>query len=350
MLVGHAKATQRNALADRVEANAMTHDSTVPSGPHPAFSSPATDEQERQTTFTILAPLDGSERAARALPVAEDFCKRLGGTIALVRILPVSPLPYVITPVYFEPHVYQQLVDDQEQLAREYLEQVAATLREQGIPTQIHLLVGDPASAIIDAIPALHVTLVVMTTHGRTGLARFAMGSVADRVVRSGAAPVLLVRSFSAGEPPAELRHALIPLDGSPLAELALFTVALRLAGSVLGEITLACAADPRDGPAGVKAAEEYLDETRRQFVERLNDPNYAITTHTHVGAPAASILACAHERACDLILMSTHGEAGIGRLAFGSVADRILRDGDQPILLVCPPRATHAHPDEARM
>ncbi len=318
----------------------MTHDSIAHSDTFPESSSPATDEKGRKGAFTILVPLDGSEIAARALPFAEDFCQRLDGEIALIRILPITVLPYAIPVDFIPPDIYQQMVDSQQRLAREYLEQVATELQQRGLRAQVQIEYGDASAGIIDAIAALHVTMVIMTTHGRTGLARFALGSVADRVVRGGGAPILLVRSFPTGERRTELRRALVPLDGSPLAESALFTIALQLAGPVLREITLVRVVDPRDGPEGVKAAEEYLDLIRRRFVERLSDREVSLTTLSQVGSPAASILASAQTLASDLILMSTHGEVGIGRLAFGSVTDRILRDGDTPILLVPPETA----------
>jgi nucleotide-binding universal stress UspA family protein len=156
---------------------------------------------------------------------------------------------------------------------------------------------------------------------------------------------VLLLRSFppdTASAPPHELRSALIPLDGSPMGESALFTVARQLAGRVLQEITLIRIVDPRDGETGMKAAQTYLSQVRRRFRERLGDPSCAISTHAQAGAPAASILALARERTVDLILMSTHGEAGSGRRAFGTVTDRLLRDGEAPLLLARPANASY--------
>ncbi len=318
----------------------MTDDASVhPDTREPGPSSSATGEEGRTGAFTILLPLDGSERAARAIPIAEDLCRRLGGEIALIRVLPLTPLPFSLSPDYLPPEIYQQIVNDQERLAREYLEHVAAELRQRGMRVRLYTENGDPSAAILDAIPALGVAMVVMTTHGRTGLARFALGSVADRVVRGGGVPVLLVRSFPLAERPAEPRSALVPLDGSPLAESALFTSALQLAGPVLREITLTRVVDPRAGPEGRREAEAYLDQTRLRFVERLGGRECAISTRVEVGAPAARILASAHERASDLIIMSTRGAGGVGRLALGSVTDSLLRDGDMPILLACPPK-----------
>ncbi|HEU0026869.1 MAG TPA: universal stress protein [Ktedonobacterales bacterium] len=315
----------------------MRRDAGAQAARQPEPSSPATGREGRQDIFIILVPLDGSERAAGALPFAEDICQRLGGEIALIRIPPTTGLRYALAPDYIPANVYQQMVDEQRRVAREYLEHVATEMRQRGLRVQAYLKHGEPAMAIIEAIPALRVSMVVMTTHGRTGLGRFALGSVADRVVREGGAPVLLVRSFPGETQRAEPRRALVPLDGSPLAEATLFTVALRLAGAVLREITLVRVVDPRASREGVTVADEYLDQARRRFAERLNGREVAITTRTEVGAPAAGILAAARARASDVIVMSTHGEAGVGRMAFGSVTDRLLHDSDMPLLLVRP-------------
>jgi nucleotide-binding universal stress UspA family protein len=306
----------------------------------PGESQSPSGAEKRPRPFTILVPLDGSERAASALPVAADLCARLKGEIALTHVLPLTLTPFEINPGYIPPHVYQQLADDQERLARADLEQAAAALRQRGLPVRIYIQRGDPASAIVDAASAASVRLVVMTSHGRTGLSRFALGSVADRVVRVGVAPVLLLRSYPEAGPRMELRSAFVPLDGSPLAEPALFDVALELAGAVLREITLARAVDQRDGPEGVAVAAQYLAQTRERFIAQLDGRDCAVSTLTRVGPPAACLLAAADERQADLILMSTHGEAGVGRLAFGSVTDRLLRDGRLPLLLVHPPKA----------
>ncbi len=302
--------------------------------------------QEQQSPFTILVPLDGSPRAVSALPVAGRLSQLLKGELALIQVVPVVMNPMIIEPGYVAPETYQQMYDDQERLAREDLERLAAPLRVQGLVTRTVVQRGEAATCVIDAVTTLHVGLVVMTSHGRTGLARFALGSVADRVTRTGVAPVLLLRSF-AGAAPTEphvvtLRHALVPLDGSLLAESALDTVGARLAGAVISEFTLLRVVDPRDGAEGIRIASEYLAGAQRRFRQRLQEQgiqqDVAVTTSTPVGAPAASILAAASERQCDFILMSTRGEAGIGRLAFGSVADRIIRDGALPTLFVHPP------------
>jgi nucleotide-binding universal stress UspA family protein len=179
-------------------------------------------------------PLDGSDRAASALPLAEALCQRLSGELTLVRITPPCTLPYAIGAGYVTPELYEQLLYDEERWARLDLERIATTLNKQGVPTQIHLEHGDPAAAIIDAAATLDTSLVVLTTHGCTSHARFVLGSIADRVVRGSMTPVLLLRSFPPCAPQHELRTALVPLDGSRLAESALFSIARQLASRVL--------------------------------------------------------------------------------------------------------------------
>jgi nucleotide-binding universal stress UspA family protein len=307
--------------------------------------SAATEQSAHKGTFKILVPLDGSERAAEALPIAEDLCHRLGGALALVRITPACTPPYAIGAGYITSELYQQLLFDEERWARLELERIATKLTEQGIPTQIYVEQTDPAAGIIDAAATLDASLMVLTTHGCTGNARFVVGSVADRVVRACPAPILLLRSFSsspANAPQHEVRHALIPLDGSVMAESALFTIAHQLAGRVLREITLIRIVDQRDGETALQAAQTYLSHVRRRFRERLDDSSYVVSTHTQAGAPAASILALAREHAVDLILMSTHGDAGRGRTAFGMVTERLLRDGETPLLLARPAHASY--------
>jgi nucleotide-binding universal stress UspA family protein len=141
------------------------------------------------------------------------------------------------------------------------------------------------------------------------------------------------------------LRHALVPIDGSLLAESALDTIGARLAGRVVNEFTLLYAVDPRDGNARTRAALDLLAGTQQRFRQRLQAQgsetlDVVITLSAPVGAPAASILVEAAAQQCDVILMSTRGEAGIGRLRVGSVADRIIRDGALPTLFVHPPKA----------
>lgn len=287
----------------------------------------------------ILVPLDGSDLAAKALPIAEYVCRQLSAQLDLVSVLQPTVLPFAGGDPYIPGEVYVRIDVERTQEAQRYLRETAAAARKHGVSVQTHLVRGDPSLRLLDMVTELHSALVVMTTHGRTGLARFALGSVADRVVRGGLAPVLLMRSFPPLAHEQDLSHALVPLDGSPLAEGPLFSVVPMLADRMLKAVTLLRVADPRDGEMGRQLCENYLMAVRQRLVDHLGERTCAISILVRSDSnPSTSINECSRDGECDLVLMSTHGEAGIGRWAFGGVTDRVLRDGKTPLLLVHPP------------
>lgn len=301
-------------------------------------NAPVPEALDSGMPLRILVPLDGSELAAKALPVAAGLCRQLAAELDLVSILPPTVLPYIGGGPYIPGDVYTRIDTERAQEAEKYLAATAAKIREGGIPVRTHLERGDPASGVLNTAKELGTMLVVMTTHGRTGLARFALGSVADRVVRGGVTPVLLIRSFPETIHGQDLTHALIPLDGSPLAEAPVFSHVPQLAGAVLRTVTLLRVADPRDGEVGRQICENYLAAVRQRLVDRLGDRDCAVSVLVLSSKnPAASIVEASQDGACDLVLMATHGEAGIGRWAFGGVTDRVLRDGKTPLLLAHP-------------
>jgi nucleotide-binding universal stress UspA family protein len=267
------------------------------------------------------------------LPVAEQLCTQLAAELELVRVLPNTALPIEASGAYVPAEVYYQLAADQEHEAGQHFAHQAADARGLGIRTHTHIEWGNAPDTMLAAAAALDANLIVMTTHGRTDLARFALSSVADRVVRGGEAPVLLIRATPAGAQPLtpcglELRRALVPLDGSPPAASVHYTVALSLAGSALHEITLLRVVDPHAGVNEKRVAEEYLDAERARLLERLGGRHCCVDRQVCMGKDSAQSIVERSAKMCDLVLIATHGEAGIGRLAFGGVTDRVLRDG----------------------
>src|SRR5918912_701310 len=159
-------------------------------------------------------------------------------------------------------------------------------------------------------------------SHGRSGLARFALGSVAERLVRHGTAPVLLVHAFG---PPITLQHAVVPLDGSAPAEAAL-RVVKGLAPDVVREVTLVRVIE---GPEQRAEAERYLAEAAQQ----LQVDHLACRQQVERGNVAQVILDVAGPD--KLVVMATHGRSGLTRWALGSVADRVAHGGVGAVLLV---------------
>ncbi|MBI2322556.1 MAG: universal stress protein [Chloroflexi bacterium] len=144
----------------------------------------------------VLVPLDGSATAEAAMPHAEALARQGGARLTLLRVLP-PPDSYVIPEAVFVDR--EQVMRSLEAEALGYLRAVRERLEGGGLTVRTTTRVGDAATAILDTARAVGADLIVMATHGRSGLGRWALGSVADRVVRAAGVPVLLVRP---SEPP----------------------------------------------------------------------------------------------------------------------------------------------------
>jgi nucleotide-binding universal stress UspA family protein len=137
----------------------------------------------------ILVPLDGSKLAEQAIPHAATLAEQFGAEIVLLKVL--GPLP---DPSMAGRGVVRSAEAASAQLARDYLEVVAANLRDQAIPTQTGTIEGKPYIEIVRFAENHEIDLIVMSTRGYSGLSRWLLGSVADRVVRGATIPLLLVQ------------------------------------------------------------------------------------------------------------------------------------------------------------
>jgi len=145
----------------------------------------------------ILAPLDESDLAAHALPTAVRLAQAVGGRLHLVRVIDLlAHATWAPIPAFVPDAIYAH----EEQETRAYLTAQQDRLAATGLPVLTATLVGDVGAALLDYEREAQITLVVMSSHGRSGLARFALGSVAERLLRDGTAPLLLVRAY--GAPP----------------------------------------------------------------------------------------------------------------------------------------------------
>lgn len=140
----------------------------------------------------LLVPLDGSELAEIALPMARAVAERFGSKITLVRAVHLPP--YIGDGLDFT-DLYTNLDQSMQQEAREYLEEKQKALRAAGLAANYRLVVGEPpADAILLAADELEIDAIVMSTHGRGGVMRWVFGSVADRVLQRAKVPILLSR------------------------------------------------------------------------------------------------------------------------------------------------------------
>jgi len=135
---------------------------------------------------SILVPLDGSVTAEAILPEIENLAKGMGARLIVTRVCPSIKVS--------EPMVSEALTSTSEH-AEQYLAEMKYTLNGKGIDTETHLCYGDAAYEIIDLSNRKEVDLIAMSTHGRSGIGRWLLGSIAEKVVRHSNRPVLLVRA-----------------------------------------------------------------------------------------------------------------------------------------------------------
>lgn len=305
----------------------------------------------------ILVPLDGSPLSEEALPLAAEIARRSGATLHLALV----SVRTMAAPIYVEG--YPVIDEDLHSLGRlhdqAYLEQTRDRLRaEQEFPvTTVVLdpLEGDNFDQTVPGILASYVAanqidLIVMTTHGRGGFTRLWLGSVTDALIRLSPAPILVLRSQERApeaRQPAPPRRILIPLDGSARSE-AILEPALAL-GRLLGaEYTLlrvvvpavlspaAPFTTPTDfNPERTMRDREEAQRYLEQVAARLTDAGATVRTRVVVSDQVAlTILEESQREGSDLIAMSTAGRSGIRRLLIGSVADKVLRRGEVPLLV----------------
>ncbi len=296
---------------------------------------------------SLLVPLDGSSFGEQALPLALSIARRSGASVKLVQVHVPFTVMYAdsLAPGTFEA---EAKVLEQE-LA--YLDEVVKRLAPaSSVPVTAVFLEGPMIAEMLSG----HATtagadLIVMTTHGRGPLSRFWLGSVADEMVRRATTPTVLVRPHEkapdlAAEP--VLRHVLVPLDGSALAEQVLGH-AVALGGVMQSEFTLlrvygpeidldmltyavVGGFEPVTEDLRLKAL-EYID----QVAERLKGQGVKVKTQVVQGQhPASAIINTAQKLAMDLIALETHGRRGIPRLLLGSVADKVIRGALSPVLV----------------
>lgn len=301
----------------------------------------------------ILLPLDGSAFSEHALPAALELTRRLQGRLHLVHVHePPASLPAQGSLVV-EAELGRALREHEEQYLRDLADRC---LSDAGITPRVELLEGPVATALAAYSHDAGIDLVVMTTHGRGGISRAWVGSVADALVRRSAVPVLLLRpqDGQAAARPLECRHVLVTLDGSPLAEgvlepISLFTrlyhprISLLRVVAPLQVVTEPAGAvavlsqDPAAIEKAVAGARTYLEEMAAPL--RAGGLEVATAVQVHSVA-AVAILDYAATHAVDTIAMATHGRGGWSRVALGSVADKVMRGTLMPVILYRPPAA----------
>ncbi|MDP2731167.1 MAG: universal stress protein [Dehalococcoidales bacterium] len=296
----------------------------------------------------ILVPLDGSELAEVALPYAEELSGRLGSNVTLI---------HVAGPLHYAPdRLYNTYLAHMAQITRQLAERyVAEPERKKGIKVEAKMLAGEPAEEIIDYSEKIDAGLIIMATHGQSGIKRWPMGSVAERVMRVSKQPVWLIRARDARSDMREkgaLDRALVPLDGSKESE-AVIPYIEELASRLEADVILLQVLPL--GHHGINPAGEGYEyiyyrqdkiESDKAFAKdyldgvsvRLKQKGVKVESQVRFGSAAEEIIELSTTMQADVVAMSTHGRSGIARWVIGSVAERVLYEGCCPLLLVRPP------------
>lgn len=295
----------------------------------------------------IVLPLDGSTAAECALPLVRALARRLAIPVELLSVVDLREISRNVAAA--EGLFLDRLVEDESRHSAEYLSKIAKSLG--AVPAATRCEKGSAAETIIETAAADQNSLVVMATHGRSGLNRFLLGSVAEKVLRASSNPLLLVKAtepiVTAGEAP--LTSIVVPLDGSDLAEAVLPTVT-ELARTLDLEVFLVRAYaipygaysagegfyDPVHLEAFLKILkEEAFDYLDKKVTELKRQGLTKVSYVAKEGLSADEIIKFARETPANLVAMSSHGRSGIKRWVLGSVTETVVRHSGDPVLVL---------------
>ncbi len=285
----------------------------------------------------ILIPVDGSPAAEAILPQLDRLLRGKESEWTFLRVVPPVPaLPGID---------HARLAGTDRSQSEKYLGDLVKRLEGDGVRARGLTVDGHEAETILRVAREVKATMIAMTTHGRTGVSRWTLGSVAEKVVRASEVPVLLLRSFEGAvpRPPRELavRRILFPVDGSDLAAAALPAVEEIARG--FGSEVLALHVQPEPdlfvfGRAGVDPVQVTPPEPESvtaPILERLKGAGIRAVGREARGDAASRILDAAQSESVDLIVISTHGRTGVSRWVLGSVTEKVLRGSTVPMLVV---------------
>jgi nucleotide-binding universal stress UspA family protein len=250
-----------------------------------------------------------------------------------------------------QPEAIQYLhaaADELREEAPKYLAQVVTSLEAAGLAASSSFLEGNAATIIVAEAEKEPGTLIAISTRGRSGAGRWVLGSVTDKVLRATTTPMLIIRSRGQGNaaPDLKLTSIIVTLDGSPLAEQAL-PHALALAKAMSLKIILVrTTPSDKTGRGGMepstnldrvlKGAEAEASEYLKTVGTRIREEQ-GLTVEERVlrGDPSSAVVGVDHEISENLVAMTTHGRSGAARWILGSVTDKVVRQSEDPILVI---------------
>jgi nucleotide-binding universal stress UspA family protein len=292
----------------------------------------------------ILVPLDGSSLAESVLPAADYLGRVLKAKITLIHIVEQDASPSI--------HGERHLTSMEE--AEPYLAEVARRAFSSEVAVEFHVhtaATSDVARGIVEHQHELTPDLIVMCTHGRSGVRDLLFGRIAQQVVASGRTPVVLLRpERAASKRPFSCRTLLAPTDGTPRHELGLSIAfdlaratgarlhllsAVRTLGTLAGRHATTGRFMPGTTQAVLELAQKELEAYLHRQVSSFQAQGVSVSAEVRRGDPASVIVATAGACDADIIVLGTHGKAGIEAFWAYSVAAKVLGKTTRPLLLV---------------
>jgi nucleotide-binding universal stress UspA family protein len=283
----------------------------------------------------ILVPTDGSKCAQAAVGYAEDLATRYESRVHALCVADSRTLENA------------PRSDQTKQERAELAERTCNELSESGIEVEQAVRTDIPHKAILRYVSEQDIDLVVMGTHGRTGVERYLLGSVTEKVVRLSDVPVLTVKAEDPGGVTYPYTDILVPTDGSEGAEAAIGP-AVDIASTYDARVHALSVIDTMAMGVDVRSDMilETLEESARSAVETIDEQAAhasvsAVETAIQHGYPYRAIRSYVEENDIDLIVMGTHGRSGIERYLLGSVAEKTVRTSPVPVMTVRMPESS---------
>jgi nucleotide-binding universal stress UspA family protein len=292
----------------------------------------------------ILIPLDGSGLAECAVSCAVAFGRTFGARVTLLRVLEKTQNAECLQSI--DPLDWSMYKRE----ATTYLTELGARFEAEGIESDLMVKEGHPAQRIIEAIQEKGIDLMVVSSHGRSGLSGWSAGSVFQKIILRARISIMIVRSHHYGEKdpsaPFGFSRIMVPLDGSKRSEFAL-PPAANLAHAHNAELILAHVVNMPEMPRWTQLTQEDTELVNR-LVERNREemgkhfetvlPRLPVEARTLVETSddaALRLHELVQEQKADLVVLSAHGYSGKSRWSFGSIAHTFIAYGVTPLLLV---------------
>ena len=301
----------------------------------------------------ILVPLDGSPVAEQVLPYVAHLAKEHQALVHLLRVLDSMPSDMATA----RRTTLKDIARGMKVHVQEYLEGIRTSQDLAETKVSCSIKEGGPAQQIVEEAEKEPDKLIAMSTHGRSGIGRWVLGSIADKVLHATTNPLLLVRATEERSSPdhTKINSIIVPLDGSELSEQVLPYVVAMAQPNRLKVVLVRVAPSTEeyysymsvqhlDASSSIYHGpyEEFFKEENARMAEylhgvkaRLMKEGLSVEEKLLRGNAATAIVEFAQLQPGALIAMTTHGRSRVGRWVMGSVADKVVRLSGEPVLVV---------------